>query len=82
MAIDLPGFGLSEKDLEHVWKTSETADVLEDIMRCLGKTHAYALVGAEASTAFVLKALAERPAFARFAVLQAPTAVTYVTYAT
>ena len=73
VAIDLPGYGLSEKDPERPWANTEPADVLADIMRSLGKTHAYALVGSEQSAAFILKALAERPAFARFAILQEPT---------
>ena len=78
VAIDLPGFGLSAKDPKRPWSTTETADILSDIFRSLGKTHAYALVGSETSCSFILKALAERPAFARFVILQEPLPAYYL----
>lgn len=70
-ALDLPGFGDSEKP-EHVFNIAELADVLADWMRVVGVGRA-ALVGHSFGSQIVAEFALRRAAMIESAVLAAPT---------
>uniref|UniRef100_A0A7S3BHK6 EF-hand domain-containing protein n=1 Tax=Haptolina ericina TaxID=156174 RepID=A0A7S3BHK6_9EUKA len=73
VAIDLFGFGKSAANAAAFRSLKTTpAVVLADIIRSLGKSHAYAMVAVEHSANIVVKALLDKPSLGSFVSLRDP----------
>ena len=73
VCIDIPGFGRSTGNSKTL--VANPATVLSDVIRSLGKSHAYALVGAEMGVSIIVKVSGA----ARVAGVAGVTSVTRVT---
>jgi len=70
VAIDCPGWGKSEGVRS---RKSVTPEFLLDLVRCLGKQYALALVGCGGGSQAIVSSLAESPGLASFVVLRGPS---------
>ena len=70
VAIDCPGRGHSGGDDRTMVDRPEA--LLADVVRCLGKRHAFAIVGATRGASSVLRAVAAHPGLTNFVVVQNP----------
>jgi len=71
VAIDCPGLGRSAGDATAMAEAPDA--LLADVVRSLGKRHAFAIVGAARGAACVLRAVATRPGLANFVAVLDPT---------
>jgi len=70
VCIDIPGYGRSVGNPKAIKETP--AAVLSDVIRSLGKSHAYALVGMDQATPIIIKALFEKPSLSSYIVMREP----------
>ena len=70
VAIDCPGYGRSEGSMSII--RASPAALVADVVRSLGKQHAFALAGSSQGACAVFDALLERPGLANFAVVREP----------
>ena len=73
VAVDLPPYNKVEQDrLKFSSADAMHRAVMQDVIRCLGKTNAFAVVAADKGAEMILGALREDPRVASFAVVRDP----------
>ena len=71
VAIDCPGCGRSPGDARAITENSEA--LLADVVRCLGKRHAVAIVGGGRAATYVLRAISAQPNLTSFVAMRDPS---------